>query len=87
MTREELNQYQQLNRDFIEKHKGADLLEYDLYDPLNGKVGEILRAVYLSPAKKRADEIDACLKDFFKAVAEEQRKRGEDAELMEFLSE
>ena len=73
MTREELNQYQQANGDFIEKHKDADLLEYDLYDPLNGKVGEILRAVYLSPAKKRADEIDACLTEFFRLVQEREQ--------------
>jgi hypothetical protein len=73
MTREELNQYQQANRDFIEKHQGADLLEYDVYDAQNGSGGEILRAIYLSPAKKRADEIDACLTEFFKQVQEREQ--------------
>jgi hypothetical protein len=72
MTREELNQYQQLNRDFIEKHKGADLLEYDLPDE-SGLPGVILRAVYLSPAKKRADEIDACLTELFRLVQEREQ--------------
>ena len=75
MTREELNQYQQLNRDFIEKHKGADLLEYDVYDAHNGSGGEILRAIYLSPAKKREDEIDACLTEFFRLVQEQEQFR------------
>jgi hypothetical protein len=73
MTLEELNQYQQLNRDFIEKHKGADLLEYDVYDAHDGSGGEILRAIYLSPAKKRADEIDACLTEFFRLVQEREQ--------------
>lgn len=66
MTPEEYEKYKRANAEFIEKHKDADLLEYDLRDADGG--GEILRAVYHSPALKRANEIEACLTAFFKAA-------------------
>ena len=77
MTPEEYIAYKKANYAFIEKHLSADLLEFDKRDA-DGNGGEILRAIYHSPALKRAKEIDEYMMEFFRLVREEQLKRGED---------